>query len=139
MLYVNLCDLDDDEYAISDEDKAFTRSFYGLGGKWCSFSSKWMPSEILAAEWRCHNTSPITSIQRSSCARTRLPHSVTSSLFTKATNAPTQHRFCSTWPLAAGRRSLWRGWWCISINADTATTCSSWTSITSSKKRRTTS
>jgi len=27
MLYVNLCDLDDEEYAISDEDKAFTRSF----------------------------------------------------------------------------------------------------------------
>ena len=30
MLYVNLCDLDDEEYAISDADKAFTRSFYGL-------------------------------------------------------------------------------------------------------------
>lgn len=30
MLYVNLCDLDDEEYAISEEDKAFTRSFYGL-------------------------------------------------------------------------------------------------------------
>ena len=30
MLYVNLCDLDDEEYAISDEDKAFNRSFYGL-------------------------------------------------------------------------------------------------------------
>lgn len=33
MLYVNLCDLDDEEYAISDTDKAFTRSFYGLEGK----------------------------------------------------------------------------------------------------------
>lgn len=33
MLYVNLCDLDDEEYAISDADKAFTRSFYGLEGK----------------------------------------------------------------------------------------------------------
>lgn len=33
MLYVNLYDLDDDEYAISDTDKAFTRSFYGLEGK----------------------------------------------------------------------------------------------------------
>ncbi len=32
MLYVNLCDLDDEEYAISDVDKAFTRSFYGLEG-----------------------------------------------------------------------------------------------------------
>lgn len=32
MLYVNLCDLDDEEYAISDADKAFTRSFYGLEG-----------------------------------------------------------------------------------------------------------
>jgi adenine-specific DNA-methyltransferase len=32
MLYVNLCDIDDEEYAISDADKAFTRSFYGLGG-----------------------------------------------------------------------------------------------------------
>lgn len=30
MLYVNLCDLDDEEYAISEADKAFTRSFYGL-------------------------------------------------------------------------------------------------------------
>jgi adenine-specific DNA-methyltransferase len=30
MLYVNLCDLDDEEYAISDADKAFTRSFYGM-------------------------------------------------------------------------------------------------------------
>ncbi|SFA75505.1 adenine-specific DNA-methyltransferase [Cohnella sp. OV330] len=30
MLYVNLCDLDDEEYAISDVDKAFTRSFYGM-------------------------------------------------------------------------------------------------------------
>lgn len=33
MLYVNLCDLDDEEYAISDADKAFTRSFYGLEGQ----------------------------------------------------------------------------------------------------------
>jgi len=32
MLYVNLCDLDDEEYAICDADKAFTRSFYGLEG-----------------------------------------------------------------------------------------------------------
>ena len=30
MLYVNLSDLDDEEYAISEEDKAFNRSFYGL-------------------------------------------------------------------------------------------------------------
>ena len=29
MLYVNLCDLDDSEFRISDEDRAFTRSFYG--------------------------------------------------------------------------------------------------------------
>jgi len=29
MLYVNLCDLDDEDYVISDADKAFTRSFYG--------------------------------------------------------------------------------------------------------------
>lgn len=28
-LYVNYCDIDDEEYAISDEDKSFTRSFYG--------------------------------------------------------------------------------------------------------------
>lgn len=33
MLYVNLCDLDDEEYAISDADKAFTKSFYGLEGE----------------------------------------------------------------------------------------------------------
>jgi adenine-specific DNA-methyltransferase len=33
MLYVNLCDIDDEEYAISEADKAFTRSFYGLEGK----------------------------------------------------------------------------------------------------------
>ena len=33
MLYVNLCDLDDEEYAISEADKAFTRSFYGLEDK----------------------------------------------------------------------------------------------------------
>jgi adenine-specific DNA-methyltransferase len=30
MLYVNLSDLDDEEYGISEADKAFTRSFYGL-------------------------------------------------------------------------------------------------------------
>lgn len=30
MLYVNLCDLDDEEYGISDADKAFNRHFYGL-------------------------------------------------------------------------------------------------------------
>ncbi len=30
MLYVNLCDLDDEEYAISESDKAFNRSFYAL-------------------------------------------------------------------------------------------------------------
>lgn len=29
MLYVNYSDLNDDEYKISDEDKVFTRSFYG--------------------------------------------------------------------------------------------------------------
>lgn len=28
LLYVNLCDLDDEEFAISDTDKAFTKSFY---------------------------------------------------------------------------------------------------------------
>lgn len=28
MLYVNYCDIDDETYAVSDEDKAFTRSFY---------------------------------------------------------------------------------------------------------------
>ena len=28
MLYVNYCDIDDESYAISDEDKAFTHSFY---------------------------------------------------------------------------------------------------------------
>jgi len=33
MLYVNLCDLDDEEYGISDADKAFTCSFYGLEEK----------------------------------------------------------------------------------------------------------
>jgi len=33
MLYVNLCDLDDEEYAINDADKAFTRSFYRLEDK----------------------------------------------------------------------------------------------------------
>ena len=29
LLYVNYCDIDDTEFAISEEDKAFTRSFYG--------------------------------------------------------------------------------------------------------------
>ena len=29
LLYVNYCDIDDEEHGISDEDKAFTRSFYG--------------------------------------------------------------------------------------------------------------
>ena len=29
LLYVNYCDIDDKEYDISEEDKAFTRSFYG--------------------------------------------------------------------------------------------------------------
>lgn len=29
LLYVNYCDIDDEEYDISDTDKAFTRSFYG--------------------------------------------------------------------------------------------------------------
>ena len=29
LLYVNYCDIDDEEFGISEEDKAFTRSFYG--------------------------------------------------------------------------------------------------------------
>ena len=33
MLYINLCDIDDVDYGISDADKAFTRSFYGMEGK----------------------------------------------------------------------------------------------------------
>jgi len=34
MLYVNLCDIDDEDYAISGADKVFTRSFYRMeGGK----------------------------------------------------------------------------------------------------------
>ena len=33
MLYVNLSEIDDVEYAISEADKAFTRSFYGMEGK----------------------------------------------------------------------------------------------------------
>lgn len=33
MLYVNLSDIDDEDYGISEADKAFTRSFYGLEGK----------------------------------------------------------------------------------------------------------
>lgn len=32
-LYVNLCAMDDEEVAVSDADKAFTRSFYRLDGK----------------------------------------------------------------------------------------------------------
>lgn len=32
MLYVNLCDIDDGEYGISDADKRFTRSFYEVEG-----------------------------------------------------------------------------------------------------------
>ena len=28
LLYVNYCDIDDKEFGISDEDKAFTKSFY---------------------------------------------------------------------------------------------------------------
>lgn len=31
LLYVNYCDIDDKEFGISDEDKAFTRSFYREG------------------------------------------------------------------------------------------------------------
>lgn len=31
LLYVNYCDIDDEEFSISDEDKAFTRSFYREG------------------------------------------------------------------------------------------------------------
>lgn len=31
LLYVNLCDIDDEEFEISDSDKAFTRSFYREG------------------------------------------------------------------------------------------------------------
>lgn len=31
LLYVNYCDIDDEEFAVSDEDKAFTRSFYKEG------------------------------------------------------------------------------------------------------------
>ena len=33
MLYVNLSDIDDTDYAINEEDKLFTRSFYGQEGK----------------------------------------------------------------------------------------------------------
>ena len=33
MLYVNLSDIDDKDYSISEADKAFTRSFYGLEGE----------------------------------------------------------------------------------------------------------
>jgi adenine-specific DNA-methyltransferase len=32
MLYVNLCDMDDKDYNISKNDKAFTKSFYGKKG-----------------------------------------------------------------------------------------------------------
>ena len=31
LLYVNYCDMDDEEFGISDADKAFTRSFYREG------------------------------------------------------------------------------------------------------------
>lgn len=31
LLYVNDCDIDDEEFSISDEDKTFTRSFYREG------------------------------------------------------------------------------------------------------------
>jgi adenine-specific DNA-methyltransferase len=31
LLYVNYCDMDDEEYGISEEDKAFTRTFYKEG------------------------------------------------------------------------------------------------------------
>lgn len=31
LLYVNYCDIDDAEFSISEEDKAFTKSFYGEG------------------------------------------------------------------------------------------------------------
>lgn len=30
-LYVNYCDIDDETYGISEEDKSFTKSFYGEG------------------------------------------------------------------------------------------------------------
>lgn len=33
MLYVNLCDIDDEDYGISETDKAFTKSFYEGGNK----------------------------------------------------------------------------------------------------------
>lgn len=33
MLYVNLCDIDDEDYGISEADKAFTKSFYEGGKK----------------------------------------------------------------------------------------------------------
>ena len=29
-LYVNLCDMDDEDMGVSEQDKAFTRSFYRL-------------------------------------------------------------------------------------------------------------
>ncbi len=28
-LYINYCDIDDETFAVSDDDKAFTKSFYG--------------------------------------------------------------------------------------------------------------
>ena len=31
LLYVNYCDIDDEEFSISDEDKTFTKSFYKEG------------------------------------------------------------------------------------------------------------
>jgi adenine-specific DNA-methyltransferase len=33
MLYVNLSDIDDADYTISEADKAFTRSFYETEGR----------------------------------------------------------------------------------------------------------
>ena len=33
LLYVNYCDIDDEDFSISEEDKKFSRSFYGEGGK----------------------------------------------------------------------------------------------------------
>ncbi len=32
-LYVNLCDIDDEELAVSNDDKAFTRNFYRIDGR----------------------------------------------------------------------------------------------------------
>jgi adenine-specific DNA-methyltransferase len=38
LLYVNYCDIEDEEFAISDEDKEFTRSFYGGGVDYAFFT-----------------------------------------------------------------------------------------------------